>query len=143
MIWVYDGNIVEEIDPKYCGFVYLITNNLNEKQYIGKKLLQFKKTKQVNGKKKRFFVDSDWRSYYGSNQELNADVKVHGEDNFKREILKLCINKGELSYYEAKYQFEYDVLYYPEKFYNAWIMVKIRRSHILTKALLSEKTDIK
>ena len=53
MIWVYDGNIVEEIDPKYCGFVYLITNNLNEKQYIGKKLLQFKKTKQVNGKKKR------------------------------------------------------------------------------------------
>ena len=142
MSWFYEGNLVEEIDPKYCGFVYLITNHLNGRKYIGKKLLQFKKTKQVKGKKKRFFVESDWKSYYGSNQELNGDVKVHGEDNFKREILKLCIKKGELSYYEAKYQFEYDVLYYPEKFYNAWIMVKIRRSHILTKALLSERTDI-
>jgi len=142
MSWIYDGNIIEEIDPKYCGFVYLITNNLTGRQYIGKKILKFKKTKQVNGKKKRFYIESDWKTYYGSNTELSEDVKINGQLNFKREILRFCRNKGELSYYEAKFQFDNDVLLNPEKFYNGWISVKSRRSHLLTKALLSENEDV-
>lgn len=142
MSWLYEGTEIVEVDPKYVGFVYNITNLITEKQYIGKKLFQFKRTKQVKGKKKGYYIESDWKTYYGSNDELNEDVKNLGSDNFKREILRLCVNKGELSYYEAKYQFEKDVLLYPEKYYNSWIMVKTRRSHILTKALLSEKSKL-
>ena len=123
MSWWFQDLLIEEVDPMYCGFVYIITNKTNNKQYIGKKLLKFKKTKQVKGKKKGFYVESDWKTYFGSNEELNNDVALFGEQNFKREILKFCRSKGELSYYEAKYQFQYDVLLSPEKYYNGWIMV--------------------
>jgi Putative endonuclease segE, GIY-YIG domain len=143
MAWLYDGKEIEEVDPKYVGFVYNITNLCNNRQYIGKKLLQFKRTKQVKGKKKGYYIESDWKTYFGSNNELNEDVKSLGENNFKREIMRFCISKGELSYWEAKFQFQYDVLLHPEKYYNGWIMVKTRRSHVLTKALLSEQEKLK
>lgn len=133
MSWIYEGNLLEEVDPSYVGFVYLITNKLNGRQYIGKKLLNFKKTKIVKGKKKKFTVESDWKLYFGSSEELKADVALHGEDNFERKILKFCKSKGECSYYEAKYQFEYDVLLETDKFYNSWISVRVRRSHLVKK----------
>jgi hypothetical protein len=139
MSWLYDGLPIEEIDDTYCGFVYLITNIQTHKQYIGKKLLQFKKTKIVKGKKKRYKVESDWKTYWSSSDYLKEDVKLYGEHNFKREIIRLCKEKGELSYWEAKYQFEYDVLLYPDKFYNEWISIKTRRSHLLTKRYLTEQ----
>ena len=53
MSWIYNNEIFEEVDPKYFGFVYIITNKLNNKQYIGKKQFTFKKTKQVKGKPKK------------------------------------------------------------------------------------------
>lgn len=133
MSWIYEGNILEEVDPSYVGFVYLITNKLNGRQYIGKKLLNFKKTKIVKGKKKKFTVESDWKVYFGSSEELKSDIALHGEDNFERKILKFCKSKGECSYYEAKYQFEYDVLLESDKFYNSWISVRVRRSHLVKK----------
>lgn len=133
MSWIYEGTLLEEVDPSYIGFVYLITNKSNGRQYIGKKLLNFKKTKVVKGKKKKFTVESDWKTYYGSSEELKADVILHGEDNFERKVLKFCKSKGECSYYEAKYQFEYDVLLEPDKFYNSWISVRVRRSHLVKK----------
>lgn len=143
MSWFYNGVVIEEIDSNYCGFVYKITNKETGKQYIGKKLLKFKKTKTVKGKKKRFYVDSDWREYFGSSETLKEDVKTLGEENFYREIIRFCRTKGELSYYESKWQMELDVLLHPDKFYNEWISVRVRRSHLLTKALLSEKEMIK
>ena len=142
MVWMYDGEIVEEIDSKYCGFVYIITNICSNKQYIGKKVLKFRRTKQVKGKKKKVYVESDWRTYFGSSELLKEDVKKLGEENFKREILRFCRTKGELSYYEAKMQMDNDVLLHPDKFYNEWIMLKTRRSHLLTKTLLSEKNEL-
>lgn len=142
MSWIYNNEIFEEVDPKYFGFVYIITNKLNNKQYIGKKQFTFKKTKQVKGKPKKISIESDWKSYFGSNEELKEHVKEFGPENFEREILKMCKSKGECSYWESKYQFQYDVLLYPEKFYNGWISCKIRRSHLLTKALLSEKNEL-
>lgn len=141
MSWLYSGELVEEIDPKYVGFVYVITNKTNDKQYIGKKVLKFRKTKTVKGKKKGFYVESDWKTYYGSNEVLKTEVENLGASNFERKILKLCRTKGELSYYEAKYQFDLDVLLHPDKYYNEWIMVKTRRSHVLSKTLLSEKNE--
>ena len=133
MSWLYDGNIVEEFDPIYVGFVYIIENKTNGRKYIGKKLFNFQKTKTVKGKKKRILVESDWKQYFGSNKELNEEVDLLGEERFERRILKFCHTKGECSYWEAKFQFDFDVLLKPDEYYNSWIMIKVRRSHLITK----------
>ena len=131
MEWIYKGQLLDESTlDKYVGFVYIITNNTNQKKYIGKKLLKRKRTKQIKGKKKHFLVDSDWKVYYGSNRELNVDVIQLGEKYFTREILRLCSSKGECNYFEAKYQFEHDVLE-RDDYYNSWITVKVSKSHLL------------
>ena len=129
--WIYNGvDFTEEQDTSsYVGFVYLITNLVNNRKYIGKKLFHFSKTKQVKGKKKRIKVASDWPTYYGSNDELKKDVTTHGEDNFRREILYLCKSKGDCSYLEAKEQFVRGALE-NEDYYNTWIMVRVRKSHL-------------
>ena len=139
MTWVYNDSPIEELDDTYCGFVYLIINKLNNKQYIGKKLLKFKKTKVVKGKKKKYYAESDWKTYWSSSDILKKEVLEFGEENFERRILRFCHNKGELSYWEAKYQFQLDVLLHPDKFYNEWISIKTRRSHLLTKKYLTEQ----
>lgn len=128
--WYYEGQIVESnILEEYVGFVYNITNLTNNKQYIGKKLLRKTKTKQVKGKKKRSLVESDWKTYYGSNKELQEDVIQMGTSNFKREILRFCKSKGECNYFEAKYQFNLEVLETSD-YYNTWIQLKVHRSHL-------------
>lgn len=128
--WIFNQNIfTEELIGENYGFVYVITNLKNNKKYIGKKLFYSSKTKQVKGKKKRIKVSSDWKDYYGSNEELKKDVMSLGKNNFKREILYLCKTKGECSYLEAKEQFVNGVLEF-EDYYNTWIMVRVRKSHI-------------
>ena len=64
-----------------------------------------------------------------SNEELQKDVTLYGEDKFKREILHLCKSKGECSYLEAKEQFAHKVME-SDEYYNSWIMVRVRKSHI-------------
>jgi hypothetical protein len=136
MSWIYQGTPVNELPEETVGFVYIITNNLSGKKYIGKKLAKFAKTtyktvKLKNGTKKkkkiRSKVDSDWLTYWSSSEDLKADVAALGEDKFSREILRYCNSKNKLSYYEAKYQFEYDVLLDENKWYNGWISVKVRK----------------
>ena len=103
---------------------------LSGKKYIGKKLLKFKRTKQVKGKKKKTTIESDWKNYYSSSDELKQDVEKLGVHSFKREILRLCKTKSELSYYEAKHQFEKDVLL-SDGWYNKWIMIRVRKTKSL------------
>jgi hypothetical protein len=130
--WLYNGQVVDsELLDEYIGFVYNITNLTNNRKYIGKKLLKRSKTKQVKGKKKRMLVESDWKQYYGSNKELNADVEQFGVNNFKRTIIRLCKTKGECNYWEAKHQFLLDVLE-KDEYYNTWIMVKVHKKHVPT-----------
>ncbi len=125
MSWIYEGELIEEIEPNMFGFVYLIKNKLNNKQYIGKKQFTFKKTKKIKGKTKRVIVESDWKSYWSSSDELKKDVELLGQENFERKILKFCKSKSECSYFEIKYQLEYDVLLYPDQWYNKWVSCKI------------------
>lgn len=128
--WLYNNSIFsEELIGENYGFVYVITNLQSNKKYIGKKLFYSSKTKQVKGKKKRFKIFSDWKNYYGSNDELKKDIASQGKNNFKREIIHLCKTKGECSYLEAKEQFLNGVLEF-EDYYNTWIMVRVRKSHI-------------
>jgi len=128
--WKYNNeDFTEEQIGEYYGFVYCITNLANDRKYIGKKFFYSSKTKQVKGKKKRYKVFSDWQTYYGSNEELKKDVIMHGQEQFKREIIYLCKSKGECGYLEAKEQFTKCALE-GDEYYNSWIMVRVRKSHI-------------
>ena len=127
-MWLYKGEEFKNIEH-YVGFVYIIENLTTQKAYIGKKLFHFTKSKQVKGKKKKFKVESDWHDYYGSNDLLNEHVNLYGKENFRRTILRLCISKGEMTYFEAKYQFEHGVLE-SDKYYNSHIMARVHRKHL-------------
>jgi hypothetical protein len=141
MTWLYQTQPVETLPEDCIGFVYLITNNLTGRKYIGKKLAKFSKTtyrvvKQKNGKKRRkkirTKVDSDWREYYGSSPELTADITKLGIENFSREILYYCTSKAACSYIEAREQFSRRVLESTD-YYNGHIQVRVHGSHILNK----------
>jgi len=127
-MWFYNGEYIDT-PGEFIGFVYLITNQITGKKYIGKKNFYFSKTKQVKGKKKRFKIESDWLDYYGSNKELLTDVEKLGKEHFKREILMLCHTKGDFAYYEAKLQFDNKVLE-GDQYYNTWIMVRVHKKHL-------------
>ena len=128
--WQYNGvDFTEDLIGDNYGFVYQIKNLTNGKKYIGKKFFYSAKTKQVKGKKKKIKVPSDWQTYYGSSDTLKQDVLSLGHENFSREILHLCRSKGECGYLEAKEQFVRGVME-SEDYYNTWIMVRVRKSHI-------------
>ena len=111
------------------GFVYLITNTVDDKKYIGKKQIE-KRTKRppLKGKKrKRIFVgESDWKTYTGSSDKLNADIEKHGKDKFKFEIIYSCGTKSELAYMETLYQFQAEALL-REDYYNGIMNCRIGR----------------
>ena len=131
--WLYEGQPFESnMIGDYVGFVYLITNLENDKKYIGKKWFwSTKKLPPLKGKKRKRTVvkESDWKQYYGSSEEVKLLLEQHGKDNFKREILRLCKTKGECTYYEAKLQFDFDVLL-RDDYYNEFIGCKIHSKHL-------------
>jgi len=141
MSWTYQGTIVEELPEDCVGFVYIITNTVTGRMYIGKKLAKFSKTtyktvKLKNGKKKkkriRGKINSDWKTYYGSSPNLTADIDTLGADKFTREILHYCKSKSATSYIEAREQFDRKVLE-SDDYYNGHIQVRVHGSHIKNK----------
>jgi hypothetical protein len=133
MQWLYKNKEVTEIPEEFIGFVYLITNTTNDRKYIGKKLTQFKRSKKpLKGRtnKRRYTVESDWKDYYGSSDELSADVERLGKDKFKREIMFWCSSKSQLSYIEAREQFTHKVLE-SKQWYNGHIRVRVHQKGIL------------
>ena len=138
MSWLYESEQIEVLPEDCVGFVYLITNNITGRKYIGKKLAKFSKTtyktvKLKNGNKKRkkirSKIDSDWQLYYGSSPELTKDIERLGAGNFTREILYYCRSKAECSYIEAREQFSRRVLE-EDGWYNGHIQVRVHGSHI-------------
>lgn len=128
-MWVYENKPIEEIPEGAIGFVYEIHNTINGRRYIGKKNFFFSKTKQVKGKKKKIKVESDWKTYYGSNKDLQDHVALYGEHRFERKIMKICRTKGEMTYYETKYIFATDAVI-SEDYYNDWVMCRVRKNHV-------------
>ncbi len=143
MQWIYKNQPVEQLPEECVGFVYIITNTVSGRMYVGKKLARFKTTRykmhtQKNGKKVRKkirgAVASDWQEYYGSSDQLNRDVEYIGRDKFQREILYYCRSKAECNYIEAREQFARKVLE-SDQYYNGHIRVRVHGSLIIDKDL--------
>ena len=141
MQWIYKNQPVEQLPEECVGFVYIITNTVSGRMYVGKKLARFKTTRykmhtQKNGKKIRKkirgAVASDWQEYYGSSDQLNRDVALLGRDRFRREILYYCRSKAECNCIEAREQFTRKVLE-SDQYYNGHIRVRVHGSLIIGK----------
>jgi hypothetical protein len=144
MEWTYQGKSVDSLSDDIEGFVYLITNLTNDKKYIGKKLAKFKTTKPpLKGRKnkRRGYKESDWRDYWGSSDKLLADVEKLGKDKFTRQILYYCKSRGEMSYLEAREQFERRVLE-TDEYYNGIINVRVGGSKILRENLKAHQDTV-
>lgn len=127
--WKYNNKdfTIDDIKDN-VGFVYIITNMLTKKQYIGKKTFYFSRTKIINGKKKHIKVLSDWETYWGSNKILKEEVN-NNDENYMREILYLCKSKSDASYLETYEIFKRNALI-SDNFYNDWVTCKISRLHL-------------
>lgn len=144
--WIYgidnfdELTLSEMVGNVPVGFIYSITNTNNGKVYIGRK--SFLTTRKVGigkkaianmvdkrGSKKKTIVNqSNWEVYTGSNKQLNEDIA--SGNNVRREIIKLCYTKKQMTYWEMFFQFQYDVL--REESYNDNILGKFFRSDLLT-----------
>lgn len=131
--WIYQNIPFTSEDIKdYVGFVYVITDLTNNRKYVGKKLfVSIRRLPPLKGKTRRRTkkTESDWKTYYGSSDEVKLLVEENGTHNYKREILHLCNSKGVMSYLEAKEQFDRNVLL-TDEYYNGIIQVKIHSSHV-------------
>jgi hypothetical protein len=107
--WIYNGSPFTSSDiGDYYGFVYLIENTQNGRQYIGRKYLwQFRTPK---GKKRKVKSESNWKDYYGSCPELKEDLEHYGRGVFRRTILSLHKTKGKTNFEETRQLFYHNVL---------------------------------
>ena len=131
-MWYYNEDVFDETPESYQGFVYEIVELDTGRKYIGKKNFWRPKTLPITKTRKRRVrtrVESDWRDYYGSSDKVQSLVESKGRENFQKVILRLCKNKGEMSYFEAKLQFHHDVLL-SDKYYNEFIGCKIHAKHL-------------
>lgn len=142
----------EDMPEGVIGFIYKITDLDNGKFYIGKKSLYSvrnvevsenvyrklkaggeevkrtkNKTKSRKGKiiwryKKVVRKNTNWKAYTGSNTELNKNI--NSGIKYKKEIIKYCYTKKQLTFYEMKEQFCNDVLENQDLYYNGNISAK-------------------
>lgn len=98
---------------KPIGFVYLTTNLVNGKVYVGQ--YTFKKEKWLNA------------TYLGSGTVFEQALKKYGRKNFKRKILKLCYTVNQLNGWETYYTLKYNPKLDPNIGYNQ-IIGPVRRS---------------
>lgn len=137
-MWHYNDNILNEVPKDMEGFVYLIENLTNNKKYIGKKTFWQRRKNPKTGRRKK--TESNWKSYCGSCDELNQDIKELGVSNFKKTILYLCPHKKSMSYFETSEQFKRDVIL-REDYYNTNIEGKFftsEKENIYQKVMFSE-----
>ena len=141
MNWLYNENIIEDISQfpeNTYGFVYKVTHTPTGKSYIGKKVLYFNKKTKLGKKEiatqktgpgrkpttKIVTKESDWKTYYGSEPEIKKLLAENRHNEFEKVILKLVDNKKLLTYFEIKYQFIFEVLEQPDKWFNNNILGK-------------------
>jgi hypothetical protein len=119
-MWFYKGQVITDISQfpeNTYGFIYKIRKVDGGKFYIGRKNLISERSKPLTKKellehtgkgkkptKKKVISESDWKTYYGSNATLKADVKELGKEAFVREIMHICTHKKQMTYQELRHQ---------------------------------------
>jgi hypothetical protein len=123
--WFYKGEQIEDVPEGTFGFIYLITNKLNNKKYVGRKYVSSTRKKPLTAKQKRegkkrqtkVTTESDWREYMGSSKPLLEDIAKYGKENFRFEILIFAETKGQTNFLEETAHHKFNVLIDPD-FYN-------------------------
>lgn len=142
--WTFKGKIFdsEQLEKDYFCFVYLITDNKNNKMYIGQKLFRGHKYKTTKGIKKKVKCESDWKVYFSSSEAIKQIVKDEGTTNIKREILYICKSKGQANYLETKLQFDLGCLLDQNIWYNGIVNCKTHHKHIKEDTLQGSDDDL-
>ena len=138
--WFWKNKCLKNPPDGYYGFTYFITDKKNNnKIYVGKKAFTHKSKKVLSKKAKqlpenkgkrviRGTKDSGWQNYFGSSKELLEQVKLHGEHNFKREILEFAVSKSDLTLKEIEAQVKFNVLRVDS--YNLWIGGRVYKRYL-------------
>jgi len=138
--WVFMGKEFnqDDVNDDMYSFVYIITNKVNGRKYVGKKVLFSKRTlPPLKGKSRKRIVikPSDWIKYWGSCKTLVADMEKYGIESFTREIIGLYPDKREANYAELRFQIMHNVLdAVDEKGERVWYNENIDRIYYPTKA---------
>ena len=109
-MWLYNNTpitSIEDIPENTFGFIYITTHTPTGKRYLGKKSL-YHTTNQKLGKKelaeqpvtrgrakttKQVVKESDWKTYYGSEEFIKQSIKYKQHNEFTREIIHFVPNK--------------------------------------------------
>jgi len=101
--WTIKDRLKEKPKVKnYNYYVYIVTNNVNGKKYIGKR---------------RCTCAISEDKYMGSGLILKKAMKKHGKENFTKEIIEVCATEDE-AYDREIYWISYYNAAYSEEFYN-------------------------
>lgn len=122
---------IDDVPTDSIGFIYIVRNTSKNKFYIGRKSFFSERNQEVskavydNTKKeggpvtktknkklskkgavvwrykKKTRKETNWKSYTGSSEQLNKDIK--SGDTYSKEILCYCYTKKEISYRELKH----------------------------------------
>jgi len=136
--WIYDGRIINEISDMpegTFGFIYEVIHTPTERKYIGKKVLYFNRSLPPlagQKRKRKVIKESDWKTYYGSHQEIVELIKEGKQEEFTKQILCFVKSKKLLTYYETKYLFIKEVLEYRNNYINDNVLGKFYRKDFLT-----------
>lgn len=147
--WFYNDKWIESIEdfPEGTyGFIYITTHKPSGKKYLGKKSLYHNVKKKLTkkelaeqpitkGRKSTTITiqkESDWKTYYGSEEFIKQKIKDKKQEEFTREILVFVPNKKLLTYYECKYQFIHSVLE-SDKWLNTNILGKFYSKDFVTQ----------
>lgn len=130
--WTFKGKVFdsENLEKDFFGFIYLITDNKNNKMYIGQKQFKSHKYKTTKGIKKKIKCESDWKNYFSSSDIIKESVKNEGTTHIKREILYICSSKGQMNYVETKLQFDLGCLLDQKIWLNGIVNCKTHHTHV-------------
>jgi len=93
------------------SFIYLITNLITKKQYVGQtKEYYNKKYNGIEGRFKRHIYDALKKYNIDNKNSLPYAIKIYGETNFNIEKIKKCLS-DKADYYEKYYISQYNTLH--------------------------------
>jgi len=92
-IYTIDYILKNEIDKNAYGFIYITTNLINGRKYIGQKMFR-----------------KEWKTYFGSGVALKLSFKKYGKVNFSRGIIDIAYSESELNELEIEFIKEYNAV---------------------------------